>query len=361
MPLGINLPDLNPLHLIAGPVRNVMLAPVDALANAIGDGLAEMLKTLSTAWISLGTPNVATSGGHATPVVAFLQSETAPYVGLLLLVSLLIGAVRIMLSRHAGAAGDVIRGLITYVVIAGCGTAAVGLLIATSDEFSEAIIDHAAAGHTFGHELGQLVGVTGLGSVFLVIVLGMAATLISVVQIALMVARAGLLVLLVGMLPLAASLTATETGRSWLRKYLGWTLAFVLYKPAAAIVYSAAFRLVSADVFQGDGVLRVIVGLSLMTLAIVALPALLKFMLPATAHIATGAGGGLAGAAAVARAMPTGAKAVPPMVRPNMASAGPTGAVGTGALGAATAIHSHARGAAHRAIGHDDKEGRDVA
>lgn len=357
---AIDIP--NPFHLVPDAIRDALLAPLNALTNAIADALTAVMKTLSTAWIHLGTPNVATSGGHATPVVAFLQSELAPYVGVLLAVSLLIGAIRIMLSRQARHVGDVMRGLFTYVIVAGVGTAAMGLLITAADQFSESIIDHASAGNQFGKNLELLMGVTGLGSVFMVMTLGVIAILVSLIQISLVIARAGLLVLFVGLLPLAASMAITETGRVWLRKYVGWALSFILYKPVAAIIYAAAFKLIASDVFHSDGILRAIVGISLMGLAIVALPALLRLLVPATSHLATGGGAAMAGTAAVVGSMPTGARDVAPMVRPQTVAQGPTGAAGASAAGAAAGgvatvtalktVHTHAQSAAHRAMGH---------
>ena len=66
----------------------------------------------------------------------------------------------------------------------------------------------------------------------------------------------------------------------------------MLYKPAAAIIYAAAFRLIGTDVFSDDGLLSVLVGLALMIVAVIALPALLRFLAPVTSAIASGGGGG---------------------------------------------------------------------
>ena len=101
-----------------------------------------------------------------------------------------------------------------------------------------------------------------------------------------MVVRAGMLVLLAGALPLSASFTNTEAGRMWFQRFVAWMAAFILYKPAAAIIYATAFRLMSSDVFDGDGLMSVLVGVALMVIALVALPALLRFFAPMTATLA---------------------------------------------------------------------------
>ena len=68
-----------------------------------------------------------------------------------------------------------------------------------------------------------------------------------------MIVRSGMLVILCGVLPLTASFTNTQTGKSWFTKCIGWLTAFIMYKPAAAIVYAGAFRLAGADAFSDDG------------------------------------------------------------------------------------------------------------
>ena len=83
---------------------------------------------------------------------------------------------------------------------------------------------------------------TGVG-VFILIVLGLVGLIASLVQIVLMVVRSGMLVILAGHPAHHAAFTNTEMGRQWFQKAVGWTIAFILYKPAAAIVYSVAFLL----------------------------------------------------------------------------------------------------------------------
>ena len=106
-----------------------------------------------------------------------------------------------------------------------------------------------------------------------------------------MVVRGGMLVILAGILPLSASATNTERGRTWFKKCVAWLVAFILYKPAAAIVYATAFRLAGSDVFgSGDELMSAITGLVLMVLALLALPALMRFVTPMVAAMASGAG-----------------------------------------------------------------------
>jgi hypothetical protein len=140
-------------------------------------------------------------------------------------------------------------------------------------------------------------------------VLGIIAFLATVIQIMLMLVRGGMLVLLVGTLPLVAAFSNTEMGLQWFRKASAWLIAFALYKPAAAVVYAVAF-----DLAGQQGALALLDGVMMLVLAILALPALLRFVVPATGALAGAGGSGamLAGAAggAIAMRMPTGAASV---------------------------------------------------
>jgi len=111
-----------------------------------------------------------------------------------------------------------------------------------------------------------------------------------------MIVRGGLLVVLAGVLPITASFTNTQMGRQWFQKAIGWTLAFILYKPAAALIYAAAFRLTGSDAFgaNGVGIVSILTGIGLMILALFALPALLRFVAPMTSAAIGGGSGGLA-------------------------------------------------------------------
>ncbi|MGL5829022.1 MAG: hypothetical protein ACRC0L_05570, partial [Angustibacter sp.] len=146
------------------------------------------------------------------------------------------------------------------------------------------------------------------GSTIILLILSAGALITSLVQAILMVIRSGVLVILAGTLPLSAAATNTETGRNMFRKTTGWILAFILYKPAAALIYAAAFKLASTDPGSDNGLIRSITGLTLMVTSILALPALLKLIIPAVGNVA---GGTALGSEAVKRSLeaaPTGAK-----------------------------------------------------
>ncbi|MGO1567416.1 MAG: hypothetical protein ACTHXC_05250 [Brachybacterium sp.] len=263
-----------------------------------------------------------TSPEGAGGSVLFLQSSLWWFMGAAAVLSVIVAGVRMAWTQQAQPGKDLVRSVLTLIVVAGASTTVIGLLVTVADSAAVWILNGALdcniaeGGSCFAGNITALLALTtnpaapALGPL-LIIILGLLAILTSIIQIVLMVARGGMLVILAGILPLSASFTNTEMGMAWFKKAIGWLIAFILYKPAAAIVYAAAFQLAGTNVFQddGSGMIAVLTGLVLMVLALFALPALMKFVTPLVAQTAGGAGGGMAGAAALA-ALPMGAAAI---------------------------------------------------
>jgi hypothetical protein len=141
------------------------------------------------------------------------------------------------------------------------------------------------------------------------------------------------LVVLVGVWPLAAASSMTEMGRQWYKKITGWMIGFLLFKPAAAIVYAAAIKMT----LSSDSVLASIEGIILIILASLTLPALMKFIVPAVSSVGSMGAGEVLGAgiaAATGAAMVIGTAGIGAVAAGAgaMAGAAAPGAVG-GAVG----------------------------
>jgi type IV secretion system protein TrbL len=337
---------LNPIcqagEALGGVAGSVAGSAIKDLADAVGDALGKVLASLGTLWVKIDTPNLTTSDG-STPssTVAFIQDSLWWYMSAAAILAVMIGGARMAWERRAEPGRELVKALLLLTLVSGCGLAVISLAVVAADEFSEWIINRAVGTSDFGSNITKMLALTGPGAAtfgpLLVILLGFIAILVSFIQIMLMVMRAGMLVVLAGVWPLSASFTNTEMGKTWFRRSTSWLVAFILYKPTAAIIYAVAFRLVGADLFGRDGLINVLAGVILMIVAIVALPALMKFVTPMVGAVAAGGGGGLAGAAAMV--LPTGAMALSSGGGSlGMGGGGPSGSNGTaGASGAATA------------------------
>lgn len=283
---------------------------VKEMANAIADAVGQTVKTLGTFWMNVGTPNLTAvpGGSTASDPVLFLQNSLYFWTAALAVLSVLVGAGKMVIERRGAPLRELGRSLATLVVVSGAGVAAVGLLTASADQFSTWILNNSTDGTSFNDNIAtmlQLSATSPVGSI-MIILLGLIAIFASVVQIVLMIVRGGLLVVLTGIFPTAAAFTNTEAGKGWFQKCTAWLIAFILYKPAAAIVYATAFRLTGSKIFGngGDGkdfgsaLVTTVTGLALMVVALFAMPALMRFVTPMVGAVAAGNGAMAAGAVA---------------------------------------------------------------
>jgi hypothetical protein len=292
----------------------------------------------------------------ASGIVMFTQQSLGWFTAAAAVLGVVVAGIRLAWEQRTKPAEDLVRSLLTLILVAGVGATAVTLLAAAGDHAASALVgsalscDPATDSSCFSSSLGQILMLSGAvpgaaaAPVLLVIVIAIVGTLVSLLQIALMLFRTVVLVVLTGVAPTAAATTSTASGREWFKKLVGWTAAFLLYKPVAALIYAVGLWLVgSGGLGSGDAILAGISGLIVLVLAVVALPALLRVVAPAISVMSgSGGGGALAGAA---MALPSGAVA--------MSGGGGFGARGSGggsapplASGASSAGSSGATGAA---------------
>lgn len=289
---------LGDITCVAGNV--VSGAVDDAITNlgkAITEGMSQMVTTLSTFWVSMPTVNLTSEDGSAaSPVVSAVNSELMPWTLALAVLAVIIGGIRMVWEQRGAPLKDLLRSLLTLTLVSGLGLGVIAMLVIAADTFAAAIIQRSTDGKGFAEAMNGLVmtGQSGIAR-FILIVLGLVGLIASLVQIVLMVVRSGMLVILAGILPTTAAFTNTEMGRQWFQRAVGWTIAFILYKPAAAIVYSVAFLLMG-NTSGRDALVGSISGFTLMIVALFALPALMRFVTPMVGAVASG-GGAAAGAA----------------------------------------------------------------
>jgi len=267
------------------------------------DSAAEGMKLAVAGWIQLPTPTIDSDSGP----VAYLIAYTYPIAFVLATVSLLIMAGRIAWSQRSEEFVDLGRSLLTFVALTTLGVATVAALTAAGDSYSRWIIDSSVglgpgASDT---QLGERVVVTlgiaegnpatsGLTGLVLVLAFGWLA-FTSIVLTLLTYLRGVILLVLAGLLPVAAALGINPGGRQTLGRYLAWAAAWVAFKPATATVIATGFWMVGT----GDS-LDAVGGIALLGMTIFMLPFLLRLFVPAAAAFGggSGAGAGAVGAAA---------------------------------------------------------------
>ncbi|CAL9590803.1 hypothetical protein SUDANB145_05221 [Streptomyces sp. enrichment culture] len=342
----------------------------DDMAESAAQAASTTVKAIGGAWMGLGSPDLSDENGP----VAFLRGSTLWFTTFTAVLCLLVAAGHLAWQRRGEPARQALQGLLNLVVVSSAGVATVNLLAEAGDKFSVWIIDRstgcrqisatgapvASCVAEFDRRTAAMLALSDADSSFLVLVMAVLVIVGSVTQIAFMIVRMAMLVILTGTLPLSAAASSTATGRVWFRRSVGWLLAFVLYKPAAAVVYAAAFSMNGStdEVTGADGndVVSMVSGVVLIVLACFTLPALMRFAAPVVQATATGTGR-TAGAGPGGSAGAVGALAVPHLRGPAagrsvsgaMVSPGGTGA--GGARAASGAVPGGPAGGARTAQG----------
>ncbi|TCC52849.1 hypothetical protein E0H75_03630 [Kribbella capetownensis] len=308
-------------HVFRG-MNHVAANALEQIAKSIGQAASEGVQAIATFWIHQPSPALSVGADTSSPrnsaIVDFLQGNVLWVSAAVFTVAVLVAGMRLAWEQRARPLQELLKATMVFVVVGAAGSATLQLLAEWSDGLAEAIIHSAHPNDTtLGTALanvvlqGSLGTVTGTSPATLIMMFaGVAVILAALIQVVLMVIRSAMLILLAGTFPLAAAATNTEIGRAWFRKYCGWSLAFIAYKPAAALIYAAALKMNASGIGQsGNSFVQTTTGLMMLFLAIFALPALLRFLVPVTAAVA-GGGSGMGSAVADPGGMATGAVGV---------------------------------------------------
>lgn len=260
---------------------------------------------------TLGSPQLDSNA--ATPVY-FIQSQTAWFTAILVAISILSTAVTMMILHRGEPARDLAVGIAKMSFIAGAGTLVTSLLMQAFDSWTVGVLNTAtnckAGGEQascFGDAMSKLLILANsstLGQLG-VIVAGVFMGILVFVQMVLMVARAAILPIVVGLLPVAYAAGLIPGGKQMAQKITGWTIAFILYKPVAGLIYAAGMVMVGAGLIPStagplQNFYQMILGFIVLGIACFAIYALMRLIVPAVGAVASGVG---PGAAAVALGM----------------------------------------------------------
>lgn len=333
----------------AGAAANDALS---SIASAIQSGVAWITANSVSWWVKLPSPDLATE-----PAVNSLQQWILPIAAIVAVFGVIVAGGKMALTRKPNPLIDTGSGLATIAATSAVGVLLPTLLLKAGDSWSNWVLQ-ASTGGQFGARLTDLLAMTGLQAPAVVVVLGIVAIIMSALQALLMLFRQGALVVLAGMLPLAAAGTLTPATRPWFKKVTGWMLALIAYKPAAAAVYAAAFTMIGT----AKNLTTVMTGFAMVAMSLVALPVLMRFFTWTTGQVSDSAGGGgfmqsaLSGAVAVGAMRGSsgglGGSSAADQARQQSQRLGPAGAgpAGTrppaGATTASTAAGAGATGAA---------------
>ena len=247
--------------------QSIATSALDQMKEGTNEAALSTLHSLATFWIRPGSPALADDKTWTdSQTVGFMHDRLLWLTGVVFLVAVLIAGMRTAWEQRARPLQELLKATLIFVAVGAAGTAVLQLLTTFSDEFAVDIIHQAGADPSletaFGGEVdkhGDLVHGLVAQNVPTLLAISLYGSVIiaSLIQIVLMMVRSAMLVLLAGTFPLAAAATSTEIGRNWFKKYCSWSLAFIAYKPAAALIYAAALQLSKSNLLaSGDSVIQ---------------------------------------------------------------------------------------------------------
>jgi hypothetical protein len=271
---------------IVGPAARsaasaVASGAMTGIAGAIQSGVAWVASGTVDWWVRLPSPDLA-----AEPAVGALQGWLMPITVAVAVLATITAAGKMALTRKANPLIHIGFGLAVIAATSALGVLLPTMLLRSGDAWSSWVLT-ASTGGQFDARLTAVLTMTGAAP-GVVIVLGILAIVMAALQAVLMLFRQAALVILAGVLPLAAAGTLTPGTRAWFRRVTGWMLALIFYKPAAAAVYATGFTMIGA----GKDPRTILMGFATVLLSLLALPVLMKFFTWTTGAAETAAGGG---------------------------------------------------------------------
>lgn len=242
-----------------------------------------------TWWTSDGTPSPVFGEGTA---IGKTQDAMLPIIGIILMMSVLAQAFRMVISRKREPAITIASGLIKFFATNALYGAIIVGAIGAGDAYAKSLIDQAKTALKDG--ISPQMKAATLGGWFILIILALILFVLGVVQWILALFRSAALIILCAFVPLAASGSMNQATKPWMQKIAPWIIALILYKPIAATIYFLGLTLIQGNGGlggTGNAFFTIIVGFLIIFIAIFAMPTLMRFFGWITAGIAAGMAG----------------------------------------------------------------------
>jgi hypothetical protein len=277
----------------------------------------DIMKQFLTSWTTSGF--LVSLDNKATQ---WFQDTSLPITIALLTLGLVVAGARVMYSRRGEPFQEVMSALGRAVAVITLGTAVIQIFVWGGDQYAQWILKTSGVSATGGYTIAGFAA----SSPGLALICGLLGVIAVGLQWVIMFVRQALMLLLNAFWQISASYALLKRGEQAFEKITAWIIAFIIYTPLAASIYAFAWRLKDGQ----DGVGGVLYGLMLIVLAVVALPAIMRLLIPASAALGGAIGGAMAlgvGAAVLQAGVAVGAA---------VATGGASAGAGAGAGTAAT-------------------------
>ena len=238
-------------------------------------------------------------GGIAVGPVGFIQSSLWWIAVAVCAATLLIGGSIVAWNQRGEDLRHLAGSVATFLGTTAIGMSLITLGVTAGDAFSVWVMQQgeicpattstSMCYETLFNSVSGL-GVDAIGAsqalmMALVVAVGFIGALFQVVVFTM---KQVIMVLMCGILPVASAFTFFQTGKEWFNKIVGWIVALLLYKPVAALIYATGMRMINTMTVGDNN--EYLYGVALIAMASLALPMLMRLMVPATSAVAGGSG-----------------------------------------------------------------------
>lgn len=323
-------PCIDPLGSVTGAVTGSIL---DQIASSVAEFLGSSLEWVLSWWSDRNVPDLESTSSAS----GAMRELLGPYTFYLAVLGVILAGAKMIWDARQGAvvAKDVLSSMVLMVLGTAAAVPTIQLAAGAADSAANYILEETTGGA--GEAFVDLYSNMGEIAVIGFILLGILLALISLGIGVTMLLRTAALVVIAAVVPLAFATVLTQSGKQWVRTLFGWVLAFILYKPVAAIILGVGLRMIQ-QFSEEASFTSFALALAVFFLALTALPALMKLIVPAV----TPASGSMSGSS-VAGSLATGAAIV--------AVGAATGGAGLAAGGGAAAAGGASAGSAGTGAG----------
>ena len=236
----------------------------ETIAKAFAQAAGAMAQEMLTWWVD-------TDSSVDASLMQDMQDLLIPFAVFVGVLAVTVGGIKMVLSRKADPLLDIGTGLFLFAFWTGAGISAVVLALKLADSLSDYILEETTGGD-LAQRLGTFLIVGAVADPGLILVLSIIVLIASIILWVLSFLRIASTVVLAGLTPLAAAAGMTEGFKGGLRKFVMWMVALIAFKPACAFIYGCGFLAIG----KGNGIGAAMIGVTILSLAVVALPAMLS-------------------------------------------------------------------------------------
>lgn len=289
-------------------LKNLADSAIAEFIKSMFDGAVAFMSQISTFWMDSPSPDVNNAA------VISLREDMSWYVAGFAILGFFLGLIKLVMSQDVkNSLIGLATPIVNLILAATAYAVGIGVLLTASDEFSKWIVQRSTGGEVDLTQMLPTVSalIASPGTAFLLYIL---LLLGSIINLLFMYFRDVMFLILSVFIVVLAAASGSEQGRQAWRKANGWLVALLLFKPMAAGIYSLGLRILAPtgtpegqEPSVPEAMHATLIALLIMLLAALALPALIKFIVPAagvgagafSGGAALGAGVTLAAGAAV--------------------------------------------------------------